>query len=60
MENSIKITKSDGSYVLFDNLTVRQLELLRTVRLMFELSQDKKLSDEKLGNIVRSTIKIIE
>lgn len=56
-ENSIKITKSDGTHVLFSSLDNRQLELLEIVNLICETARNKKLSDKDVGFAVKRLVR---
>lgn len=51
--NNIKITKQDGSYVSFENLTDRQLEILMKFQEILDLGRNKKLSDKDVGLSVK-------
>lgn len=59
MSNEIKITFKDKSYVKFDSLTTRQLELLKNFQLIIDCSLDKKNSDKTVGFATKELIKTL-
>lgn len=53
MSEQVKLKKADGSYVTFDSLTVRQLEVLEKFSLIMTTALNKKLSDKDVGFAVK-------
>lgn len=57
MSEQVKIKKADGSYVKFDSLTIRQLEVLAKFQLIIDTASNKKLSDKDVGFAVKQIVR---
>lgn len=57
MSEQVKLKKADGSYVKFDSLTVRQLEILDKFQLIIDTASSKKISDKDVGFAVKQIVR---